>query len=186
MSRTILAIDDELHMLRLLEQLIDKRTPHRITTTHNALEVPGLLEKQEFDVIITDLRMPGLSGMDILRLVHEKRRVEEVIMITAFGTLESATEAMSLGVFDYITKPFKKEQLLDAIEGAMEWRDLCCNAAGFIDLLQMKPYAEAEQEFRQAYVSRLSAGLSGDGRLVAEQSGIPQKEIEIILHNEEN
>jgi len=181
MNRSILAVDDELHMLRLLEQLIGKRTPHRIVTTHNALEVPALLEAEEFDVIITDLRMPGLSGMDILRFVRENKRIEEVIMITAFGTMESAAEALSLGVFDYITKPFKKERLLTAIELAMEQRDLCCHAAGFVDLLRQKPYIEAEKNFRWAYLTGLSAELSGDRQLMATQSGISVEEIEKIL-----
>jgi two-component system response regulator PilR (NtrC family) len=103
MTQRILAVDDELHMLTLLERIITEKTPYQIVTTNNALEVPALLEKSQFDLIITDLKMPGLDGMDILRLVREQGRPEEVIIITAFGSLESAIEALSRKVFDYIT-----------------------------------------------------------------------------------
>ena len=88
MKQHILAIDDELDMLKLLERIITEKTPYRITTTNNSLEVEQLLEQTQFDLIITDLKMPGLDGMDVLRLVKEKKRYEEVIILTAFGSME--------------------------------------------------------------------------------------------------
>ena len=81
MKQRILAIDDEIHMLKLLERIITEKTPYQIQTTNNALELPGILQHDEFDVIITDLKMPGMDGLDVLRLVKQQGRREEVIII---------------------------------------------------------------------------------------------------------
>lgn len=116
MNLSILAVDDELHMLRLLELLITKKTPYQLVTTSNALEVPELLAEIEFDVIITDMIMPGIGGIDILRLVDEQKRPEKVIVITAFGTPENEAVARSLGAVDYIHKPFTKDRILKSLE----------------------------------------------------------------------
>ena len=89
MKQTILAVDDEPHMLKLMERIVTEKTPYQITTTSNSLEVPEILEKSEFDLIIMDLKMPGMDGLDLLRLVKEKERFEEVVIITAFGSLET-------------------------------------------------------------------------------------------------
>ena len=66
MKQTILSVDDEPHMLKLLERIITEKTPYHVTTTSNSLEVPELLKQNTYDLILTDLKMPGLDGMDIL------------------------------------------------------------------------------------------------------------------------
>ena len=71
MKQSILVVDDEIHMVTLLERILSEKTPYAFASTHNALEVPDLLETQKFDLLITDLRMPGLTGMDLLRQVCE-------------------------------------------------------------------------------------------------------------------
>ncbi len=123
-TQRILAVDDEVHMLRLLERIISEKTPYSIVTTNSSLEVPRLLENESFDLILTDLKMPGMDGLDILRTVKEQGRDEEIIILTAFGSLETAMEALTHDVFDYITKPFKKEQILHTVNKAMRWQRL--------------------------------------------------------------
>jgi DNA-binding NtrC family response regulator len=120
MSQRILAVDDEPDMLVLLERIIKEKTSYEVVTTNTALEVPNLLEKTKFDVVITDLSMPKLDGLDILRLVKERDRGELVILITAFGDFETSEQAKELGVFDYIHKPFRKEQILTTLDRAMK------------------------------------------------------------------
>ncbi len=120
----ILAVDDELDMLALLKMIIEGYSDHRVTVTNNPVEAAELLGKEAFDLVLTDLKMPGLDGLELLE--HAKNRDEDalVIVITAYGSLESAEEAMAKGAFDYITKPFRKEQILLAVDKAMRWRDL--------------------------------------------------------------
>jgi DNA-binding NtrC family response regulator len=174
MRQRILAIDDEPHMLLLLERIITEKTPFSIVTTNNPLEVPNILEKEQFDLVITDLKMPGLDGLEILRALRAGDRFEQVIMITAFGSLESAVEAMSQGVFDYITKPFKKEQIIFTVDRAMRWQRVKRDMMRLESLFSLEPYAAAEQAFRREYVRRLAARCGGDAAAAAERSGLAQ------------
>ena len=120
----ILAVDDELDMLALLKMIIEGYTDHQVTTTNNPMEAAEAVEKDAYDLLLTDLKMPGLDGMELLELAKKKDEDALVLVITAYGSLESAEEAMAKGAFDFITKPFRKEQILLAIDKAMRWRDL--------------------------------------------------------------
>jgi DNA-binding NtrC family response regulator len=120
----ILAVDDELDMLSLIKMIIEGYTNHQVTITNNPLEVADLLTKEQFDLIITDLKMPGMDGMELLELAKKYDQDASILMVTAFGSLESAEEAVRKGAFDYISKPFRKEQLLLAIDKAMRWREM--------------------------------------------------------------
>jgi DNA-binding NtrC family response regulator len=172
-TQRVLAVDDEVHMLRLLERIISEKTPYPIVTTNSPLEVPKLLEEQQFDLILTDLKMPGMDGMDILRTVKEQGRSEEIIILTAFGSLETAIEALSNDVFDYITKPFKKEQILFTVNKAMHWQRLKREAAATAALFEREPYAEAERTFQAEYLRRLGERCDGDPEKMAQRSGLP-------------
>ena len=186
MEQRILAIDDEPHMLKLLERIITEKTPHRIVTTANSLEVPKILDQSQYDLIITDLKMPGLDGLDLLKLVKENHRPEEVIIITAFGSLETAIEALSQGVFDYITKPFKKEQILFTIDRAMRWQKLRQESLKIQKLLKLEPYEKASQAFLREYVRSLSQRYANDEREMAVNSGLVLERIKAALREEES
>jgi len=120
----ILAVDDELDMLFLIKMIIEGYSNHQVTTTNTPIEVAELLSKEQFDLIITDLKMPGMDGMELLELAKKYDNEALIIMVTAFGSMESAEEAVRKGAFDYISKPFRKEQLLLAIDKAMRWREM--------------------------------------------------------------
>ncbi len=120
----ILAVDDELDMLSLIRMIIEGYSKHQVTTTNTPMEVAELIGKEKFDLIITDLKMPGMDGMELLDLAKKQDKDALVLMVTAFGSLESAEEAIRRGAFDYISKPFRKEQLLLAIDKAMRWREM--------------------------------------------------------------
>ncbi len=120
----ILAVDDELDMLALLKMIIEGYSDHQVTVTNNPLEASELLENESFDLILTDLKMPGMDGMEVLAKAKKRDEDALVLVITAYGSLESAEEAMAQGAFDFITKPFRKEQILLAIDKAMRWRDM--------------------------------------------------------------
>lgn len=177
MTQRILAVDDEVHMLKLLERIISEKTPYPIVTTNSSLEVPKLLEEQSFDLVLSDLKMPGMDGLDILRTVKERGRGEELIILTAFGSLETAIEALSNDVFDYITKPFKKEQILFTVNKAMRWQRLKRGAAATKALFETEPYEEAEKAFRGEYVKQLGRRCGDDAEKMAARSGLPNEVI---------
>jgi DNA-binding NtrC family response regulator len=120
----ILAVDDELDMLGLLKMIVEGYTDHQVTVLNNPLEAKDLLKQEQFDLVLTDLKMPGMDGMELLQAAKALDEEALVLVITAYGSLESAEEAMAKGAFDYITKPFRKEQILLAIDRAMRWREL--------------------------------------------------------------
>jgi DNA-binding NtrC family response regulator len=121
MAEKVLIVDDEPDMLRLLSMIIKEKTPYEVTTTNNPLEALELAKKGSFDLLVADLKMPGLNGIELLESV--KRFDEDIptIIITAYGTVEAAVETMHKGAFDFITKPFRKEQILFTIERALKW-----------------------------------------------------------------
>ena len=120
----ILAVDDEMDMLALLKMIIEGYSDHQVTVTNYPLEASELLENESFDLILTDLKMPGMDGMEVLAKAKEKDEDALVLVITAYGSLESAEEAVTKGAFDFITKPFRKEQILLANDKAIRWREM--------------------------------------------------------------
>ncbi len=177
MRYNILAVDDEPHMLVLLERIVKEKTPYTIMTTNNSLEMPRLLEQNKFDLIIADLKMPGMDGIDILRMVKEQKREEEVIIITAFGSLETAVEALSFGVLDYITKPFKKEQIIFTVDRAVKWQNLKRAVKETAALFESEPYEKALNAFENAYILKLSERYKGDIQIMSDKAGISQDRI---------
>ena len=120
----ILAVDDELDMLALLKMIIEGYSEHQVTVTNSPVEAAELLGQEQFDLFITDLKMPSMDGMELLDRAKQLDEDALVMVITAYGSLESAEEAMAKGAFDYITKPFRKEQILLSIDKAMRWREM--------------------------------------------------------------
>lgn len=107
----ILLVDDEPIKCEILkDHLID--VGHEVELVSSPLNAEVKLKKKAFDVIITDIRMQGKDGITFLREIKEKNTDQAVIVMTAYGTVESAVEAMKLGAYDYLQKPFSGEELL--------------------------------------------------------------------------
>lgn len=123
-SGKILIVDDEPDMLEMLDMIITDKTNHQVVTTNNPLEVGEIIAKGNFNLVISDLMMPLMDGMEVIATVKSLDADIPVVMITAFGTIESAEEAVRRGAYDFITKPFRKEQILVTIERALDWQRL--------------------------------------------------------------
>jgi DNA-binding NtrC family response regulator len=121
MAEKILIVDDEPDMLKLLSMMLRDKTGYQIATTNNPLEAVELAKQGGYALVITDLKMPGLDGIELLDAIKKEDPDIPVIFITAYATVESATEAIQKGGFDFISKPFRKEQLLFTIDRAMKW-----------------------------------------------------------------
>jgi DNA-binding NtrC family response regulator len=120
----ILIVDDELDMLALLKMIIAEKTGYEVVTTNNPFEVIDLVKNGDYDVLVTDLKMPGMDGIEIIEQSKKIDRYLPIIVITAYGSIESAEEAIQKGAYDYITKPFRKEHILITINRAIEWRKM--------------------------------------------------------------
>jgi DNA-binding NtrC family response regulator len=115
----LLVVDDERVALRNLEHVL-KKEGHDVTATTSGSNALGLLEKQSFDVVITDLKMEKVDGMQVLRRCHELSPDSEVVMITGYATLDSAVEAMKDGAFHYIAKPYRLDEVRQVVIEALE------------------------------------------------------------------
>ena len=124
MSARILVVDDELDMLALLAMIISEKTDHKVTTTNNPLEVVQCVKERKCDLIISDLKMPGMDGIELISEIRKIDQYIPILVITAYGSIDSAEEAINKGAYDYITKPFRKEQILIAIDRALEWKNM--------------------------------------------------------------
>ncbi len=108
---TILIIDDEpLIRLSMMDAL--KAVGYEVRAAATGQEGLDLLKKESFDIVVTDLRLPGADGLDVLQACKQRSPRTEVIVITAHGSVETAVEAMKRGAYDYITKPFLMDELL--------------------------------------------------------------------------
>jgi DNA-binding NtrC family response regulator len=119
MTTKILIVDDDPRMRKSLANLLH-REGYVITEAPGGKEAADHLGSDVFDLVIADLKMEPLSGLDLLRLVKQMSPDVEVILITAFGTIEVAVEAMRQGAFDFITKPFQVEEILLRVRNALE------------------------------------------------------------------
>lgn len=107
---SILVVDDDKSMREFLE-LILKREKYNVICAKDGADAILLLKNNYFDLVITDLMMPAINGLELLKKAKELYPDIKVLMITAFGTIETAVEAMKLGAYDYITKPFNNDDL---------------------------------------------------------------------------
>src|SRR5512147_462708 len=114
----LLIVDDERIALRNLEHVM-KKEGYDVTGTQNGPNALKLLEERQFDVVLTDLRMEKVDGLQILRKTRELHPDTEVIMITGYATTDSAVETMRQGAFYYIAKPFKLEEVRKVVQEAL-------------------------------------------------------------------
>lgn len=119
MTARLLIVDDEKIALRNLEHVLSKEG-YLVTATQSGASALNLLDNQPFDVVLTDLKMDKVDGMQILRRCKTHHPAIEVIMITGFATLESAVEAMKEGAFHYVAKPFRLDEVRKTVADAVE------------------------------------------------------------------
>jgi len=119
----ILIVDDEPDMVENCSRIL-ARAGYECLTAADGIRALAVLESQRPDLLLTDLKMPGLDGIELLRRAHEMDSALPVIVITAFATIESAVAAVKEGAFDYLPKNFSVDQLRLAVERALRTRDL--------------------------------------------------------------
>jgi DNA-binding NtrC family response regulator len=122
-SARILVVDDEVNIREALADLLEG-DGYQVRTAASAEEALDVLQRDPCEIVISDLRLTGRSGLDLLRWARETRPETETIILTAYGTVEGAVEAMKLGAYDYISKPVDRQRLGLLIEKALEKQSL--------------------------------------------------------------
>jgi len=138
----VLLVDDEVDFVEMLSLRLNE-IGERVTPAHSGREALDILGQKVIDVVILDIRMPGMDGIETLREIKKRFPLVEVMMLTGHGTTETAVEGMKLGAFDYLMKPADFDELLLKLENARKRKD------------------EQEERIRKAE-SRLLLRKSGD------------------------
>jgi two-component system response regulator AtoC len=173
----ILIVDDEALVRNFLSETL-KRKGLEVTTAENGMKAVQLLKENTYDLVITDMRMPDLTGIDIIRKVRETSPSTLSIVITAFGTIENAVEAMRLGAFNYLIKPFSPDTIEAVIEKANEHQSLVNenaylrqnvlgeNTSVVAESAAMKKILKEVQQIAKSNANVLIHGESGTGKEV--------------------
>ena len=115
----LLVIDDE-GIVRTSCKRVLSPEGYEVRLAANAFEGVKMLEEEKFDVVLTDLKMPDMDGISVLRTIKEKWPETQVIVITGYQTVDTAVKSIKLGAFDYIEKPFTPDALLAAVASALD------------------------------------------------------------------
>lgn len=198
MAERILIVDDELDMLLLLKLILTEKTPYEIITTPNPLEVESLFKEKAFQLVITDLSMPGMNGIELIDVIKQMDPLMPVIIITAYGSIESAIDATKKGAFDFITKPFRKEQIILTIEKALEFRRIQTENTrlkegraedSWLDAeMAVLSYDQAKEralaQFNRRYAQKVLERHNGDLSKAAQEAGWSEEELRKALEAE--
>lgn len=114
----VLLVDDEVPFVETMKKRLERRNLNIITAFSGEEALDILSSNQDTDVVILDVKMPGMDGIETLREIKAKFPLIEVIMLTGHATVESAIEGMKLGAFDYLMKPCEVEQLISKVQEA--------------------------------------------------------------------
>jgi DNA-binding NtrC family response regulator len=120
MTEKILVVDNEPEMLMLMSRLIIENTSYKVIATNNPMEAVDIIRKDHVSLVISEMKMPVLDGLELLEEIKRINRDIPVIITSAYGSVEHGLEAMSKGAFNFIMKPFRKEQMFFSINKALE------------------------------------------------------------------
>jgi len=182
---SLLVVDDQVHVRTSLRILL-KAKGHRVVECADGDAAVAVLRERAFDVILCDQKMPGLSGMDVLSFKRDESIGGEFILMTAFGSVDSAVEAMRLGAADYIQKPFQNDELELRIARALAHRRVRSELAVMIDEFRAKYGVEnligASEPCRLMLVNITQMGRSSAPVLISGESGVGKDSVAKALH----
>ncbi|MDP6388110.1 MAG: response regulator [Candidatus Pacebacteria bacterium] len=119
-NEKILLVDDEEYLLKSLEVFLKNETNHEIFTASDGKDAIEIFDSEDVDLILTDLKMPEISGLELIEYVKGKSKDVPVIAMTAYASLNSALEVLRVGAYDYLMKPYEFDMVLMVVERAIE------------------------------------------------------------------
>ena len=171
MKARILAVDDEKDMTRLLQRTLEPEIDCRVSSAFSAKMAITILEQEEFDLVICDIRMPGMDGFELLEFMQSNYPDLTVVMLTAFGNIESAVKAIKKGAYDFIAKPFEQDEIIFKIQKALERslllkenrRLLKSNKSAPIDLIgKSEPMQKVFEQINMVASSDITVLITGE------------------------
>lgn len=182
----VLVVDDERSMRATLAMIL-RSSNYEVLEAATAEQAAGLAQVEMFDVVLSDMRMGATnSGLDVLRAVKSSQPSTEVILMTAYGTIESAVEAMRFGAADYLQKPFSEKELLVKIERAVSYRkmnaDLASMASELRDRYKLENIVGRSVAIREMLGRIVRFATTDAGVLISGESGTGKELIARAIH----
>jgi two-component system response regulator PilR (NtrC family) len=182
----ILIVEDENSMREVLKILLEGES-YEVTSASDGLEGLSHIDKDIFDLVITDIKMPGADGFEVLKKVKNISPGTVVIMITAFGTTEAAIEAMKLGAYDYIHKPFKIDEIRLIVKKAIEKKRLSEEVSLLRDKVKITYNLEniigQSPKMQELFKLVPKVAQSNSNALIIGESGSGKELVAMALHN---
>lgn len=146
----ILIVDDEKNIRRTVAQSLDP-LGYQVTTAVNGKDALKQMEAEAYDLILLDLRMPGMDGLELLRRAVEIQPDIQIMIISAHGTVENAVEAMKLGAMDFLQKPFTPKELRDTVYQVLERESLGTEErSSYRGAMKIAKYCASKRQFDKA------------------------------------
>ena len=183
---TILVVDDK-EMMRDSLSLALARAGHKAVTTGDPAEAPALVRQHRPACVITDLKMPKMDGMELLQKIRAEQPDVPVVLMTAFATISTAVQAMRLGAFDYVQKPFESDEILVVVERAIEHGKLVADNQAFRANAEATPPkvlvgASRTVEDVRARIKQVAASGSATV-MISGESGTGKENVAQIIHS---
>ena len=185
----ILVVDDKENMRGLLRDILAPQ--HDVTLAADGEDARRQLETAEFDVVLTDIRMPGLDGHELIRIVRARWPLTEVVMMTAFASIPSAVEAMRQGAYDYVQKPFDPDDVSLVVNRALarhsERTGARAAASGQVSEAELaalsyrEALASARDRGSREYLLALLKAFGGNVSRAAERAGLERESLHRLL-----
>ncbi len=185
----VLIVDDQPNMRITLAMML-RDAGHEVSEADDGEEAIARVNEDSFDVVLTDLRMDRVDGMEVLRHVKEHSPLTEVLVMTAYGTIETAVEAMRLGAHDYVQKPFSEDELLLKVERAAERRQLASEmsvlASEFRERYHCENIVGRSQSIRDLLGRIVRIGPTDATVLITGESGTGKELVARAIHANSN
>jgi DNA-binding response OmpR family regulator len=175
----VLLVDDDAIIRRMLQKVIQD-SGYEVFSASNTDQAVEMLAFTAMDVVICDIRMPGLSGLDLLKYIREQEKDCEVILITSYASVETAIQALRRGAFDYLTKPVTKEKLLDSLTRATEKLQETRQRAQVINIVQAGLQSMLGSNKQTSNPDSMTAPLPTDGSAPISQSPLVPRGADLV------
>lgn len=185
MKKNILVVDDEIGIRQSLQKILEKEG-YSVETASNGEEAFRIIRRGDIDLLITDIRMAGMDGVELLKVCKSVSPFTEVIMITGYASVDTAVDSMKQGAYDYITKPFKKIDILRAVNKAIEKQILTMDNMKMkerIDAIESGPLIETSSPRMKSIVDLVhQVAPSQANILILGESGTGKEVIADMIH----
>lgn len=187
-TNSILIVDDEPSVCFLLKEELTEKKQFTVATVNDGAEAINMLQQQPMDAVLLDVRMPRMNGLEVLKYIKENHPTTQVIMLTNFADVKTAIEATKLGAYDFVSKPYNREELLATVRRAIEHRRLTIdNELMKYELSRKEGEKEiiAKSPAMQSVLSTAKKVASGDAFVhIFGPSGTGKELIAHLIHSE--